>query len=373
MLVNRKFTEKIIEILKSELKMDGHKILENSVLLQYINIKTRAANSGSKSRPSLGSLYALYVLIEDYVNNNFHLNDKYENYDGAIFSNLFKRQKELPFGSKLQNHALNHRVNGEFEKYFGEEEGELIIRDMSTKHYWIREKLLIVLFNGKEVNIATAVLKIIEAYMQSLKKAFELFMKECSQILKIENKNKEAATDFIKQLLNPNTDARIFEIVSYSILKQYYSDKVLFWGWSREKLKEENLTLYKTGRTNANDGGIDFVMRPLGRFFQVTETIDAGKYFLDIDKIQRYPLTFVVKTNDSESTIRGKLIDQAKAKYGIKKIIDKYVECIEKVINIPCLIGKFDEIVIKGGLQNVIQEIMLQSRVEFHLEDEINY
>ena len=24
---------------------------------------------------------------------------------------------------------------------------------------------------------------------------------------------------------------------------------------------------------NANDGGIDFVMRPIGRFFQVTETI----------------------------------------------------------------------------------------------------
>ena len=50
--------------------------------------------------------------------------------------------------------------------------------------------------------------------------------------------------------------------------------------------------LYKTGRTNANDGGIDFVMRPLGRFFQVTETVDVNKYFLDIDKIQRFPLTF---------------------------------------------------------------------------------
>ncbi len=30
---------------------------------------------------------------------------------------------------------------------------------------------------------------------------------------------------------------------------------------------KKKLQLYKTGRTNANDGGIDFVMRPIGRFF----------------------------------------------------------------------------------------------------------
>ena len=35
----------------------------------------------------------------------------------------------------------------------------------------------------------------------------------------------------------------------------------------------------------------DLVMKPLGRFFQVTETIDVGKYFLDIDKVQRFPIT----------------------------------------------------------------------------------
>ena len=48
------------------------------------------------------------------------------------------------------------------------------------------------------------------------------------------------------------------------------------------------MKLYKTGRTNANDGGIDFVMKPLGRFFQVTETLDFKKYFLDIDKIETF-------------------------------------------------------------------------------------
>ena len=104
--------------------------------------------------------------------------------------------------------------------------------------------------------------------------------------------------EFIKQMVAPNVDARIFEIVSYSILKYYYNDRVIYWGYALDSLQQENLKLFKTGRTNANDGGIDFVMKPLGRFFQVTETVDVNKYFLDIDKIERYPITFVVKSLD---------------------------------------------------------------------------
>ena len=79
--------------------------------------------------------------------------------------------------------------------------------------------------------------------------------------------------------------------------------KFSFWGWSSDELNKESLLLFKTGRTNTNYGGIDFVMRPLGRFFQVTETIDVGKYFLDIDKVQRYPITFVVKTEETKQTL----------------------------------------------------------------------
>jgi len=45
-------------------------------------------------------------------------------------------------------------------------------------------------------------------------------------------------------------------------------------------------------------------MKPLGRFFQVTETVDSRKYFLDIDKIERYPITFVVKSLDTVEGIR---------------------------------------------------------------------
>ena len=70
-------------------------------------------------------------------------------------------------------------------------------------------------------------------------------------------------------------------------MKYYYHNQNIYWGFEIDKIHEENLKLYKTGRTNANDGGIDFVMKPLGHFFQVTETVDENKYFLDIDKIEK--------------------------------------------------------------------------------------
>ncbi|MGB3508834.1 MAG: hypothetical protein WBA93_06250 [Microcoleaceae cyanobacterium] len=80
-------------------------------------------------------------------------------------------------------------------------------------------------------------------------------------------------------------------------MKYYYQEQTVFFCFGIEDIQQENLKLYKTGRTNANDGGIDFdfVMKPLVRFFQVTETTDFKKYFLDIDKIEKYPITFVIK------------------------------------------------------------------------------
>ena len=132
----------------------------------------------------------------------------------------------------------------------------------------------------------------------------------------------------------------------------------------------EALKLYKTGRTNANDGGIDFVMRPLGRFFQVTETLDFKKYFLDIEKIERYPITFVVKTTDAEETILEQLKENAVKTYVIESIVDKYMSCIEEIINIPKLIDCFTHVEENGELSDVLNEILLQSKVEFNYDDE---
>jgi len=224
--------------------------------------------------------------------------------------------------------------------------------------------------DNSQINIAEAIKDIIDAYIAARSQAFNDFMIYCQQMIDIQKQDPSQAVKFIKDLLRPNIDARVFEIVSYAILKEYYADQQIYWGWSPDELNVEYLVLYKTGRTNANDGGIDFVMKPLGRFFQVTETIDAGKYFLDIDKVQRYPITFVVKTEHTVETILNKIREKATEKYNIKAIVKKYMESVEEVINIPELMSHFDRVLERGKGAAVIEEIVLQSRVEFNVEAE---
>jgi hypothetical protein len=369
-IVQHEFTQKIVDILNFYFPTHGDIVLDSSELLQYLNIKTKAANRGSKSRAGFANHYAIYVLIEDYLNNEFHLKDGYDEYQGAQFIKLFRRQRELPFGNKLQNHALNHRLNEEFKKYFPGLSSIPIIRDSKTNRYWINENLLKISINDTQINIAEAIRDIIDAYVKARREAFSEFMLYCQQMIEIQKQAPRQAIEFIRDLLKPNIDARVFEIVSYAILKEYYEEQKIYWGWSPDELNTEYLILYKTGRTNANDGGIDFVMKPLGRFFQVTESIDADKYFLDIDKIQRYPITFVVKTEKTVEEILSKITEKATSKYHIKAVVRKYIDSIEEVINIPELIHRFDMIVAQKKGASVIEEIVLQSRVEFNVEAE---
>ncbi len=365
-IIKHDFTTEILTILDKNTGGQGKELLKSSEIIQYLNIKTKAANRGSKSRAGFANHYAIYVLVEDYLNGNFDKSGDYLNYEGAKFSDLFRRQRELPFGSKLQNHALNHRLNEEFKKYFPTSEYLPIIRDAENNKYWINEKLII----SESINLAQSIKDIIEAYIRARQSAFSEFMDYCQKVIDIQEESPKKAVEFIKGLFHQNVDARVFEIASFAVLKQYYADQIIYWGWSPEELIKEPLTLYKTGRTNANDGGIDFVMKPLGRFFQVTETVDAGKYFLDIDKVQRYPITFVVKTNKTSEEILNKITHQAEEKYQIKAIVKKYIESVEEVINIPMLVNIFEQILEAGKGANVIKEIALQSRVEFNVETE---
>ncbi|MFB2921717.1 restriction endonuclease [Aerosakkonema funiforme] len=369
-IIKHDFTNKIFSIIERSVGLDAAEILEKSELIQYLNIKTKAANRGSKSRAGLANHYAIYVLIEDYINRGFDKSGNYKDYEGAQFSVLLRRLRELPFGNKLQNHALNHRLNEEFKRYFPSSPYLPILRDVESNRYWINENLLIINLRERMVNIASSVKEIIEAYVQARQQAFSDFMTYCQQMIEIQDEHPQQAVDFIKSLLRPNVDARVFEIVSFSILKEYYADQIIYWGWSLDELNQEYLVLYKTGRTNANDGGIDFVMKPLGRFFQVTETVDAGKYFLDIDKVQRYPITFVVKSQDSVSNILQKIEQQARARYPVESVVRKYLNCVEEVININELITRFDEVLNRGSGERVIREIVLQSRIEFNVEAE---
>lgn len=376
-LTSEAFDVNIYNILKEYVGSEYvEDLINSSPLLKYIYFKTKAANRGSKSRGSFANLYALYVLIEDYLNSGFWDNvDAYKKYVGARYVDLLIRQRQLPFGAKLQNHALNARLNDEFRKLNRTIDIIPVIRDIESQRYWINQNLLFVNIRNKNgddcsYNISRAVIKIIDAYISARKASFEKFIESCKQISELGEKNLENAIEFIEGQLQPNVDARVFEIVSYAVLKEKYVQETVWIGVARDEVLEEALKLYKTGRTNANDGGIDFVMKPLGRFFQVTETVDVTKYFLDIDKVQRFPITFVVKSDQLVENIREDIHKQALIKYQIESVVNAYMAAIEEIINVPMLIDAFNEIVNSGRVQNVMNEIVIQSKVEFNYEED---
>lgn len=111
-------------------------------------------------------------------------------------------------------------------------------------------------------------------------------------------------------------------------------------------------------------------MRPLGRFFQVTETLDFKKYFLDIEKIERFPLSFVIKSEESTKDLMEKLRTDALKTYVVQKVVDDYLGCIEEIINIPQLKNYLEGFDKPNAVTEVLKEIILQSKVEFNYEDD---
>jgi hypothetical protein len=367
--MEHEFTPVISKVLTERFGGAAQDLFDKSPLLQYINLKRVSATRGSKARSSFANLYAIFVLVEDYIEHGYHKKGDYSKYEGAQFSKLFKRQRELPFGSKLQNHGLNDRLNGEFRKFFPQVDAQPILRVVETRRYWINQKLVVLSLGKRKYDIAEAVLEIINAYAKAKKASFAGFIKTCEQLQVISRQKHDKVESFILGLLAPNVDARIFEIVSYAILKFFYHDQTVYFGFQLDELEKSPLILYKTGRTNANDGGIDFVMTPLGRFFQVTETLDVRKYFLDIDKIERYPITFVIKATESADDLLKKLREGAERQYSVKAIVAKYMACIDEVINIPILQERFRSGIRQGYLKDIMAEIVKQSKVEFNYEE----
>ena len=164
-------------------------------------------------------------------------------------------------------------MNEEFRKFFPQIDAQPILRVVETKRYWINEKLIVPSLGRKTFNLTQAIIEIVETYSRTKLAAFEGFIQTCEKLRVISKQKNTKVEEFVLGLLAPNVDARVFEIVSYAILKYFYHDQTVYFGFQLDDLEKSPLILYKTGRTNANDGGIDFVMKPLGRFFQVTETL----------------------------------------------------------------------------------------------------
>lgn len=369
--MNNTFEAHIKHYLLEKYAERSEELYSLSYILQYLVNKTKSANRGSKSRGSFANLYAIYVIVEDYLKQGFDKSGKYAQYEGAQFSALFKRQREMPFGAKLQNHALNSRMNEEFFKFFPMQHGVYpIMRDLETQRYWFNENYLKIRVGQETINIAQDIINIIDTYVATKQNSFKQFIEQCQHLRSLDDNNIEAVKSFILSLLAPNVDARLFEIVSYAILKVYYSGQYIYWGLTMEDIQQECLHLYKTGRTNANDGGIDFVMKPLGRFFQVTETLDFKKYFLDIEKIEKFPISFVIKSEEREEELMTKLKSDAVKTYVVEKVVNDYLSCIEEIINIPKLENYLEHLVGKGQVSDVLKEILLQSKVEFNYEED---
>ena len=346
------------------------KILQGAYILQYLDNKTKSVDRSAKARGSFESIYAIYVLIEDYIKHGYTSNDlDYSKYEGMKFTDALIRTRELPFGEKIENHALNSRCNDEFKKFFNNRTTEIpIIRNLTTKRYWINEKLLTMNVDGVCINLAKICIEIIDKYVELKKANFTTFFDELIMLKDNVAKTPQMAATFISELLTPLSDARVFEIVSYVIVKYHFIEKTMTYSIDGHKCDPQKLTVYKTGRTNANDGGIDYIMLPLGRIFQVTEVLDFKKYFLDIDKLIHYPITFVIKQNISPEEALSKIRENAITKYTDKKILNDYMNCFEEIITIPVLKNLLKGNIENGHLIEMVDELIHQCKVEYNID-----
>ena len=105
----------IKEILEKHYGKDCKKIFDKSPLLQYLDFKMSAIYGNVKSRRSLANIYAIYSILYFYVQDFYNKIKEYKEFEGYEYTKLFKFYRNLYGGEKLQNHALNSRVNGEFK------------------------------------------------------------------------------------------------------------------------------------------------------------------------------------------------------------------------------------------------------------------
>lgn len=159
--------------------------------------------------------------------------------------------------------------------------------------------------------------------------------------------------------------------MSYAVLKAKYHQETVWIGETKDTVSEEFLILYKNRANECQRRGHRFCHEALGAILPSNgETISVNKYFLDIDKVQRFPITFVVKSDETSDQIRAAIRAQAVTKYKIEAVVDSYMKAIEEIINVEDLVAAFDTVVKSGQLQTVMDEIVIQSKVEFNYSDD---
>lgn len=356
-----KITEHFVqEILSQEFPQNDQIIYDESPLLQYLDIKMKAIHGDSKTRRSLGSIYAIYSILHFYEVDFYNKPDQYRKFNGYDYMRLFHFYHGLYGGSKLENHALNSRVNGEFKNKFPSSRNDLII--INNGRYLLHIDYLYV----GHTDISKACCRIVEKYIELLIAKDDSLLTSLKKLRMA--RDDDAKKNQICKLLDEDAEARIFEIISYAILKNHYKNTKVYFGYTIETIREESLTLFKTGRTNANDGGIDFVMRPVGRFFQVTEVNNYDKYLLDIDKVMHFPVTFVIKTNMEKARVLKELDAYiAERSKGMLVIVQRYRAAIEEIITINELHQWINELE-HEDVDALIRDVDIYYKLEMNLD-----
>ena len=153
------------------------------------------------------------------------------------------------------------------------------------------------------------------------------------------------------------------------LLAEHYRGQTVLIGPSPDKLEHKSLALFRTGRTNANDGGIDFVLQPMGRFFQVTETLDFRKYFLDFEKVNRYPISFVIKVDADKSDVKSRILrDAERSDQYSAEAISMYMALFEQIYTLKDL-REVAENLPETALDRVKEQLSLQFQLEYGLLD----
>lgn len=335
-------------------------VFAKSCLLQYLDIKMKAVHGDSKARRSLANIYAIYSILHYYSGEFVGRRRAYCQFAGYDFTKLFNFCRSMYGGSKLQNHAFNNRLNFEFRRRLPAAKNDLMITENGK--YLLHVDYLYV----EDQDISQVVKKIIERYVELLIAKDNALAGALDRIRSLSDYGEKRAE--LLGLLNENAEARVFEIISFAILKNHFSGVKVFFGYSKDAIREERLRLYKTGRTNANDGGIDFVMRPIGRFFQVTEVDNYDKYLLDIDKVMHFPVTFVIKTaQKKDDVLRSVATYIDERAHGMSVIKNRYEHAIEEIITINEL-QMWTTQLSNREIDGIIKDIDLYYRIEMNLE-----
>jgi len=334
-----------------------YKVQSNSIIHKYIERKTKASDRDSKARRSLGNLYALYVLCDDFVGGNNK---------GSSFTELMGRMKNMPFGTKLQNHPLDNRLNDEVRRQYNVSDEMLPVQPADLGNGKKARKISTALLSENGMN-PTETAKFV---VSSIKKYIEIINdNQTAYLNEIEaTKMDYEVVKLIEKGFEHNSDARLFEIISFALLHLHFKQTQVITIINDIK-KTEDLCLYRTGRTNANDGGIDFVLKPIGKFFQVTETLDFKKYFLDFDKINRFPMSFVIKTELSVLEVRNLIEKNAKNDLD-GDIVDKYIQLFDDIFTTNELRSILNWISSSHGLISELKKIVINCfKLEYGLLD----